>query len=457
MRIMMSFANFTGSTDRVGGALLHVKSLILALSERGHRVAVLGKRIHGQPIQLPGIEAIFPTMTVFPPLLTKLLQIDPAVYLSAFRLLRTWRPDIAHVHSFSDLSLAPIAAAVHLEIPVLVTVHSHWPVCLRNQLCSNEDGSCLKRYAQEVCAPCLARGLRNQTRVRFPVPLVSVVLRGAWRARQRVLQKVARFVTPSGTLAQSLLESGFPADQIVILPHGLPQDDFAVRPRKPKSGQTGVHLLCVGRLVPGKGLQYLLQALLQVRQVHPDLILTVAGDGAHRPELERLCASLGLTAAVRFIGPQARSFLSDLYAEADVVVIPSLSEVFSYVALEAAATGVPVVGTTVGGMPDIFGDEAIMVPPMDAAALAHGILTVLSDPSSAAARAKLVQERYQTHFRFETMADRTEAVYYELLGPKVEGTRSDPLGSVPPGLLPRSQLKNSAVFDPALPREIDKE
>lgn len=435
MRIMMFIVNLTGPTERVGGVHLHIKSLIQTLSERGHRVAALEKRIQGQPIQPPGAEAMFSTMTVFPPLLTKLFQVDPVVYLNTLRLLRTWRPDIAHMHSFSDLSLAPIAAAARLGIPVVVTVHSHWPVCLRHQLCYNEDGSCQQRYNQEVCAPCLARGLNNQTGVRFPVPLVSLVLRGAWRARRHVLQKVARFIAPSQAIARSLRESGFPADRIVILPHGLPESNFAVRPRKPDLAPHGVHLLCVGRLVPGKGVQYLLEALCLVRQVYPNAILTVAGDGKFRPDLERLCASLELTAVVRFIGTQSRSSLPELYAEADLVVIPSLSEIFPYAVLEAVAIGTPVVATNVGAIPEILGEGAIMVPPMDPEALAEGILTALSDRAAAAARAKLAQERCLARFDLGTMVDRTEAVYTELLGAQVDvaGLRSIPY--YPPGKL----------------------
>jgi len=420
MRIMMVTVTLGGSTKSVGGAVLHIRSLAQALSERGHRIVALTKRFPAPPIQLPGIEAIFSTETIFPLLLTKLFQFDPIVYFASLRFLRTWPPDIIHLHSFLDLSFAPLAAAKRLGIPVLATVHSYWPVCLRHRLCYNEDRSCQQRYTREVCAPCLARGLRNQTGVRLPVPLVSLVLRGAWRARQHVLQKVARFIAPSAAIARSLTESGFPTDRIVTIPHGLPQGDFVVRPRQPISERRGVNLLSVGRLVPNKGVQYLLEALLQVRQVHPDLILTVAGDGKYRPELEQLCSSLGLTAAVRFIGDQPRSRLPELYAEADILIFPSQSEVFPYVALEAAATGVPVVATTVGGIPEIFGEGAIMVPPMDAGALARGILAALSDPAVAAARAKLANERYQTQFGFETMVNRTEAVYAELLDVQVK-------------------------------------
>ena len=424
MRIIMVSVSFRGPTILVGGEELHVRSLSGALIERGHRIALLTTRGPHPPIPLQGAEATFSARTIFRPVLTKVLQIDPAVYISTLRLLRTWRPDIVHLHDITRLSLAPIAAADRLQIPAVATLHHYWPICLRHGLCFNEDRSCRQRYELEVCAPCLGRGLRNRIGVPVPVPVVSLVLRGAWWARERILQKVARFIAPSSAIARSLKESGFPADRIVIIPHGLPQGDFVVRPQQPISERRGVHLLCVGRLVPNKGVQYLLEALLQVRQVQPDVILTVAGDGAHRPELERLCASLGLTATVRFIGAQSRSALSDLYAKADLMVVPSLSEIFPYVALEAAATGIPVVATSVGGVPEILGDGALLVPPMDAAALAHGILAALSDSAAAAARAKLAQERYQTHFGFETMVDRTEAVYGELVDSKVVGNKA---------------------------------
>jgi glycogen(starch) synthase len=171
----------------------------------------------------------------------------------------------------------------------------------------------------------------------------------------------------------------------------------------------------VGRLVPGKGVQYLLEAIPRIRRAFPDLIITIVGDGPYRPELERLCASLELITMTRFIGSQPRSRLSELYAETDVVVIPSLSEVFPYVALEAAAAGTPIVATTVGGIPEILANGAVLVPPGDAVALADGILTALSDPSSATARARLSQDRSLECFKFETMVDRAEAVYADLL------------------------------------------
>ncbi|CBE68128.1 MAG: glycosyltransferase family 4 protein [Candidatus Methylomirabilis oxygeniifera] len=415
MRIMMVTGSLGGPSKPCGGAELHVLSLMQALSKRRHGIALLTGRSPNVPIQPPGVEAIFSTKTAFPILLTKLFQFDPVVYLSTLRIFRAWPPDIVHLHSFFNLSFAPIAAANRLRIPVLATLHTYWPVCLRQQLCYNEDGSCRQRYASEICAPCLARGLRDKMGVRLPVPFVNLVLRRAWRARRHLLQGVARFIAPSSTLARSLRESGFPTDRIVVIPHGLPQNNFALRPREPRFGQPGPHLLYVGRLVAGKGVQYLLEAIPQIRRAFPDLIITIAGDGPYRPALEQLCTSLGLMRITRFIGFRPRSHLAKLYAETDVIVIPSLSEVFSYVVLEAAAAGTPIVATTVGGIPEIVANGAVLVPPGDAAALAGGILAVLSDPTAAAARARLSQNRSLECFKFETMVDRAEAVYAELL------------------------------------------
>lgn len=413
MRIIMVSGSFGQSMRPSGGEALHVSTLSQALIKRGHAIAALTKRYSHPPIPFPGSESTFTISDLFPPLFTKLFQIDPVTYLACLRVLRSWRPDIIHLH-WNPLSLAPIVAGARLGIPVIATCHSYRYVCLRHQLCHNEDGSCQKRYDRAICAPCLARGLKNRLGLRFPVPLIDLILRVTWPARRHVLQKVARFVAPSSAVAKSLRDSGFPAEQIVTIRNGLPLEDYLIHPRTPGPKSENASLLYVGRLVPGKGVQCLLEALPRVRRAYPNVTLTVVGDGPFRAELERLCASLGLWELTRFIGEQPRSRLPKLYAEADLAVIPSFSDVFPYVALEAAASGVPVVATAVGGLPEALGDDVVLVPPTDPGALAAGILTVLEAPELAAVRASQAKDRCLAQFSFETMVDRIEALYGEL-------------------------------------------
>ncbi len=134
-------------------------------------------------------------------------------------------------------------------------------------------------------------------------------------------------------------------------------------------------VLAVGRLHPQKGYHVLLRAL-------PDLtgaVVAVAGDGPLEAQL-RIAAP-----QVRWLG--RRDDVADLLAAADVVVLPSVWEARSLTAQEALRAGRPLVATAVGGLPDLVGDGALLVPPGDAAALAAAVRSLLDDPAAAAALA----------------------------------------------------------------------
>lgn len=422
VRIVMVSSSFLKHPIPVGGEPRHVKSVTNMLIARGHKVALTIDDQHLSSASMPGLDATFSPTLLFPRLVNKAFPIDLAVYIAFWRFLRSWRPDIVHLHACLDFSLVPIIVAARAGVPVVVTVHSSWPVCFRHGLCYNEDGSCVERFSRRICSACLAYGRRIENKRRVPIAVMSVILLGAWWARRRVFRHVGRFIVPSAIVGRRIRDAGISTEQISAIPYDLPTDDFSVRSWVARPGGEGVRLLCVGRLEPGKGVQYLLHALREVCAVHPDLnlTLTVVGDGSFRPELEQLTASLDLRGAVRFIGAQLRSRLPDLYADTDLVVIPSLSEALPYVALEAGTIGVPVVATHVGGIPEIFGNDAIIVPPMDATALARGILAVLSDRDAANTRAARARERFRTNYGCDTMVNRIETVYAELRDSKTQ-------------------------------------
>jgi len=157
---------------------------------------------------------------------------------------------------------------------------------------------------------------------------------------------------------------------------------------QPSSGQRGSHLVTVGRLVPGKGIETLLEALLLVRREVPSARLRIVGNGDSQyvSELKAISARLGLINAVRFEGiiPNGEQLWS-VYRDAGLFVCPSLSEGFPRVIYEALALGAPIVSTTVGGIPDMLSDRvhALLVPPGDAPTLAAACVTVLNDSSLA--------------------------------------------------------------------------
>ncbi len=134
-------------------------------------------------------------------------------------------------------------------------------------------------------------------------------------------------------------------------------------------------VLAVGRLIPQKNFHLLLDAASGWRGAGEPLVL-VAGDG---PELEALQARVRTERLpVRLLGH--RTDIPDLLAAADLVVISSRWEARSLVAQEALRAGVPLVATAVGGLPELVGDAAVLVPPADRASLSDTVSTLLADP-----------------------------------------------------------------------------
>ena len=139
-------------------------------------------------------------------------------------------------------------------------------------------------------------------------------------------------------------------------------------------------VLAVGRLAAQKDFGTLLAAAARWRDLDPPPLLAIAGDGPLAGELRAQAASVGVDAA--FLGH--RDDVPDLLAAATVFVLPSRWEGQPLVLQEALRAGAAIVATRVGGVPDLVGDAAVLVPPGDAQALAAAVRAVLADPSLAA-------------------------------------------------------------------------
>ena len=139
----------------------------------------------------------------------------------------------------------------------------------------------------------------------------------------------------------------------------------------------------VAVLRPEKDHETLLRAIRMVREEIPDAQLLVIGDGPQRGRLEALTAELGITAAVRFAG--VRSDVGRVLGLLDVVTLSSYTvECFPMALLEAMASGVPTVGTAVGGVPEMIDDgtTGYVVPPRDPRALADALIKMLRRPAA---------------------------------------------------------------------------
>jgi glycosyltransferase involved in cell wall biosynthesis len=192
----------------------------------------------------------------------------------------------------------------------------------------------------------------------------------------RMLGSVALRVTPSGFLVRVFAKHGLTAE---VVPNIIDLSRFS--PAPPRDFGDAPHLIVTRNLEPIYDIPSAIQVLQQVRQTFPNARLTVAGSG---PELERLRAlarELGLQDAVGFSGRIDNAAIPALYATADCVVNPSTVDNMPNSILEAFASGVPVVSTDAGGIPDVVtpGVSGLLVPVGDVPAMAHSVLQVLRD------------------------------------------------------------------------------
>jgi D-inositol-3-phosphate glycosyltransferase len=182
--------------------------------------------------------------------------------------------------------------------------------------------------------------------------------------------------------------------QVVVVPPGVDLTLFSPGDRQAARVEVGLPLeakvlLFVGRIQPLKAPEVLVQAAAELLARHPqwrgELVVTVlggpSGTGTEHPEaLQELAADLGITSHVRFAPPVPREELAQWYRAADLVAVPSHSESFGLVAVEAQACGTPVVAADVGGLPTAVGEAGVLVEGHDPSLWADSLEKLLLDP-----------------------------------------------------------------------------
>lgn len=234
---------------------------------------------------------------------------------------------------------------------------------------------------------------------------------GAWREMLvRGLAKASAVNVMARSQDETLVERGLYEGPIEIIPCGV-VPDLSRRPRPRRGDGDTLELLFVGRLVPEKGTADLVKALPVVAESLPQVRLTIAGAGRSRRELEALVASLGISNRVRFLGAVPHEVALDLMSEADLLVLPSYAEGSPLSVTEALALGTPVIGTDVGAMPELVGNEGVLVRPGDVGSLADAIVELGNDNRRREAIGSAARVRIGRDYAWPSIAQRMVELY----------------------------------------------
>ncbi|MDE1820047.1 MAG: glycosyltransferase family 4 protein [Euryarchaeota archaeon] len=372
--------------DAPGGVETHVRELSRALRSAGDEVTVYAsdlyseqgwKRIEVPSTELDGIPVRrFPAVRRLVPGLT--LPLLPGLV----RALDEDRPEVIHAHSHRYghvLESALVARARHL--PLIVGTHYHpadpWEPPWKKGMLRGQDH------------------LFGMTAYRTARALVVETEHEAVQVREFAPPEKVRVVPPGIDLASW---SSLPTPREARRLLGLDEP----------------YVLYAGRLAPNKGLRFLLEAWAGLPAKERPPWVVVGEDWGMRSTLEERARALGVAGEIKFLGNLAEpERYRAAFAGAMAFVLPSEYEAFGLVLLEAMAARLPVVATSVGGVPEVVeeGRTALLVPSANVEALRGALRTLLGDPGRARAMGEDGRRRVEERFSWTTTAERIRAIY----------------------------------------------
>jgi len=395
-----------------GGQGVYTRQLSRALAGLGHQVEVLS----GQP---------------YP-------EIDPGVQLTPVPSLDLYRqpdpfrvPNWREFHDAVDLLEFGVMCTAGFPEPLTFSLRA-WRMLKRRRGDFDlvHDNQCLGYGILGIardCAPVIAtihhpitvdRRLDLQHAEGIRKRLALQRWYGFTRMQVRVARRIPRILTPSETSRRDVAEAfGIPARRMGMVTLGVDTESF--RPVPQVARVEGRIITTASADVPLKGLANLLHALARLRETHPEAHLVVIGKPREESRTTQLIRDLRLLGAVQFRSGLDEEQIAELYAESQTAVVPSLYEGFSLPAVEAMASGVPLLATRGGALPDVVGEDGeagILVDTGDPEALRAALVRLLDDELLRHRLAAGGRRRALERFSWAATARATAAEYVDFLG-----------------------------------------
>ena len=249
---------------------------------------------------------------------------------------------------------------------------------------------------------------------------------------RQLFDAVPLVLARSQSLADRLMQFGCPAEKLRINRTGIPLNEFPLLQREPpRDGKWKVVQAC--RLIPKKGVATSLRAFAIFKKDYPGAEFFIAGKGPLQPELEMLAGGLGIARHVHFVGFLSQSKLSDLYSSAHLFLHPSEispnqdQEGVPNSVLEAMASGLPVVATRHGGIPEAVdhGRTGFLVGEEDHVALANAMHLIASSPGLLQEMGLRAHAMVKERFEQQSQIEHLESFYEEAITMNGAGERVD--------------------------------
>jgi glycogen(starch) synthase len=372
----------------VGGIARHCEGLAKALVQQNHEVHLFTLDFPGSPNyeEMDGVKVYRASTELgHPNFLTWVLLFNHFLTKRMADVVHSVDFDVMHVHDWLA-AFSGISFKHYLKKPMVLTVHS------------TEVGR--------------AQGLHSPD---------SFSINGIeWWA----MYEADRVIVCSQSMKNEICgHFNLPLDKVDVIPNAIDATKYqtsvdrgSVRQRY-GVGYGEKLILCVGRLVPQKGIEYFIRAIPSIAKRYPEAKFIIVGEGWSRDILEAETRASGQNRKIQFTGFASDQEVINLMTSADVLVVPSVYEPFGIVALEGMATGVPVVASQVGGLSEVIEHDrtGLFVFPRSPESIAWGIDRVLSDPDHAKWLTENAKEKLHKAYSWEAVAMKTVEVYRKVV------------------------------------------
>lgn len=310
--------------------------------------------------------------------------------------------DVVHV---AGPALAPLILGRLARKPIVVEHHGFQTICPNGQLLIEPAGSpCPGHFMAGRYGECLRCNAGQGWFASRKLWLLTFV-------RRFLCRHVSSNITPTKWLG-GLVQ----LPRVAAIPHGL--ELLAAPLAYPASASRSPVIAFQGRLVTTKGVGILLEAARLLLAQNREFELLIIGDGPERASLERLSQAAPLAGHVRFAGRVLETELDAAFAQASVVIVPSLGgEVFGLVVAENMLRGLPVIASDLGAFVEVLGEGGLTFRTGDASALAQELARLLDDPSLAGRLARIARQRALEFCDLRRMLEAHAQVYEDVLSP----------------------------------------
>jgi glycosyltransferase involved in cell wall biosynthesis len=359
--------------------------------DKGHSVKTLASDLGADRQHFN--EYVFKSIHSASPFKLFLYLFNPSAFFMVKRVLKEYQPDIVHLHTMHQVS--PAVLFLLKKYPTVMTLHG--------------PESFLRTLLIWFLQP---SHFKHELYDKNDLTLVGRLTYFYFNYIQKFFYKfglkhVDLFIAPSKyiqTLAQ------VDVAPILHVPNFIELHKF-------HELNNNYNLLFVGRLEKVKGVEFLIQAMTLIRDVFPQVTLTIIGDGSYKSELLNLTKRLHLENRIRLVGWVDHSEIDAYYEKASIVIIPSVwPENFPTVCNEAMSVGRPVIGTRIGGIPEIIDDgiNGYLVEPKNPEQIAEKVIKLFAESTLLITMGRNARKKAE-QFSIEKYAKKIGKIYEEII------------------------------------------